>query len=1083
MRICPSQRENLGLPMPDGERLLFMRIGYETDKLASPWIDSRSGFTPRFVRGTTFVSRHKAALTVRTNAPEFAPEMFTRQKVKPGSLLSIVFGILFFVSARLMAAEAWSPLDTQKGAEQPLPARRSMERFRVPPGFQVTLAAAEPDIRQPIAIAYDERGRLWVAESYSYNGSDFTEERRDRILIFEDTDGDGVFDARKVFHDRLNRLTGLNIGFGGVWITAPPSLAFIPDRDGDDRPDGEPEVLLDGWTLRADHNSVNGLTWAPDGWLYGRHGIKQPSLVGRPGSSKERRISVSCAIWRYHPIDHRFEVVADGTINPWGLDFDEYGEGFLSTSVVEHLWHLAPGARYERMKGQVSHPNPHSYELMNSTSEHLHWGGSSFDKAARVAAGNAGFGGGHAHSDAMIYLGDRWPAEYRGSVFMSNIHGRRINRDRIVRDRGTGRFLATHAPDFFIADDPWFRAVSLAYGPDGDVVMTDWSDSGECHDRDGVHRSSGRIYKISWGKPRRVVANLAVESNEQLVQLQLHPNDWYVRHARRRLQERAAAKADMGPTHAALRQIFESHADVTRKLRAMWALHVTGGAGGTWLVRQLGHENEHVRCWAVRLLMDGELDGTAIERLNARARNESSWLVRMSLASALRRMEMASRLALARALTAASPVDEDPNLARLIWYGVEPSVAAEPALAASLAGGTPVARIRTFVARRLAEEMRQQPAAGEALMNALAHAANPPVARELIEGALQGIQGQGRVALPANAAPALLRWRSADDPGVNEPALRLAGALGDATAIGLLRDRLNDTRRAVASRVAALEILADARPAWLVADLLALVQAHTLAKPAIRVLAGFRDVRIAPALLTAYARLGEADRPAVIDTLAGRVDTAHALLDAVADQRLRRGDISLMHARQIVQFGASELAAKLAAVWGSVRTSSGDAKAAIRRVRNLLTPDALNKANQAAGKTLFEQRCSACHRLFDQGASIGPDLTGSGRKDLEYLLTNIIDPNAVVAADYRLCVITTKDGRVLSGSIVTETEHAFTLRVMAEQITIERTSVKEVQRMPVSIMPAGLVEAMTPDEIRDLFGYLMGDGLPAAPPQ
>ncbi|MDP6719916.1 MAG: hypothetical protein QGF59_14745 [Pirellulaceae bacterium] len=208
--------------------------------------------------------------------------------------------------------ESWRPLNTQSSGQHPPSPQQSLRKLHLPEGFQVTLAAAEPDVRQPIAIAFDDRGRLWVAESYSYDGSDFTDERRDRIVIFDDVDGDGVFDQRKVFHDGLNRLTGLTIGFGGVWITTPPHLEFIPDRDADDRPDGEPIVHLDGWSLAAEHNSVNGLTWGPDGWLYGRHGIKQPSLVGRPGDNQEDRTPLSCCIWRYHPMQMTFELVADG---------------------------------------------------------------------------------------------------------------------------------------------------------------------------------------------------------------------------------------------------------------------------------------------------------------------------------------------------------------------------------------------------------------------------------------------------------------------------------------------------------------------------------------------------------------------------------------------------------------------------------------------------------------------------------------------------------------------------------------------------------------------------------------------------
>ena len=623
---------------------------------------------------------------------------------------AVAAAALIFITAALPASgdETREPLNTQRSGQYPPSPLESLRQLHVPEGFQVTLAAAEPDVRQPIAIAFDDRGRLWVAESYSYDGSNFTDERRDRILIFDDLDGDGVFDRRTVFHEGLNRLTGLTIGFGGVWITTPPHLAFIADRDADDRPDGKPVVHLDGWSLTAEHNSVNGLTWGPDGWLYGRHGIKQPSLVGRPGAKQEDRTHLSCCIWRYHPTRMTFEVVADGTVNPWGLDFDDHGQAFCSTSVVEHLWHVIPGARFSRRKGRDAHPIPYSYELMDSTSDHLHWGGNSFAKQDRVAAGNERFGGGHSHCGAMIYLGNRWPKKYRGSVFMSNIHGRRINQDRFQRDR-SGRIVATHDDDFLVSDDPWFRAVSIEYGPDGDVYVTDWSDLGECHDRDGIHRTSGRIYKVTWGKPRRVAVDLAKQNDQQLVELQLHENDWFVRHARRLLQERAAAGKPMGLVHQLLRTMFREQTDATRKLRALWALHVTGGLGADWLIQQLNAEDEPIRAWATRLLVDRRpVRNDVAEHLARLARKERSWLVRMELASALGRLPVEQRWTIVSALAKDHSAMDDPNLLRMVWYGIEPAVAADPKKAIARLKDDLAPPIRRFIARRIAEGSRHE---------------------------------------------------------------------------------------------------------------------------------------------------------------------------------------------------------------------------------------------------------------------------------------------------------------------------------------------------------------------------------------
>jgi len=975
------------------------------------------------------------------------------------------------------AADGGRPVDTQP-AGQPLPAREAAGRIKVPAGFRVTLAAAEPEVRQPIAIAYDDRGRLWVAECYSYAGSNFTDAPRDRILILEDADGDGVFESRKVFTDNLNRLTGLATGFGGVWIAAAPHLAFIPDRDGDDTPDGPPVGQLDGWALEAEHNSVNGLTWGPDGWLYGRHGIKKSSFVGAPGTDAAQRTEVGCAIWRFHPTRRRFEVVADGTINPWGLDFDDYGQGFATTSVVDHFWHVIPGARWERWKDRGGHPDPYSYELMSAANDHLHWGGGSWDKDGRIARSNDELGGGHSHSDAMIYLGDRWPREFRGSVLMSNIHGRRINRDVIGRRPG-GPYVATHAADFITVDDPWFRAISLAYGPDGDVVMTDWSDHGECHDRDGVHRSSGRIYKISWGAPTRVRVDLGHESDAALVALQLHANDWYVRHARRLLQEKAAAGQAMPAVHAALRRMCAEEVSIPRKLRARWGLHVTNGAEPAWLSELLSHADEHVRHWAVRLMMDAAVDVRAIEALERLAGTESSWLVRMALASALQRIEPGKRLGVAQVLVGRSSGEGDPNLARMIWYGLQPEVATQPEKNASigLASGLPM--LRRFTARRLAAAMPNDPRAGEALLAGIGAAPDRVALADLLSGAVEGLKGLGTVAAPRGAPTRLEPLRRASEPAVRRGATLLAATFGDADAIAALRRELTDPGAVVAHREQALAKLAELRLAWLPADLIALLRAGEMIDAVLRALAGSADDRVTDAILTALPSMIPATRGIAIDALVSRVESARRLLDQIALGKIERKVIGASHARRITQLRDPALTAQLENVWGAVGQSRAATAATIARLKHQLAPAMLLEANLANGAVLFDQSCAACHRLFRRGQNFGPDLTGSGRKDLDYLLLNIVEPSASVPADYRVASLTLTDGRNVSGAIASQTDDVFVLRIPGAETTVKRVEVKSVEFLPVSLMPPGLLEALTATELRDLIGYLMSDSDPA----
>ncbi len=585
----------------------------------------------------------------------------------------------------------------------PTPAE-SLKKIKVPEGFSVTLFAGEPHVRQPIAFAIDDRGRLWVAECFSYR--EWKPEGRDRILIFEDTDRDGRFDTRKVFWDKGNYLTGLQLGFGGVWICNSPNFAFIPDRDGDDKPDGEPVVLLDGWSNKGVHNVPNGLTWGPDGWLYGMNGITSPSKVGKPGTPDDQRIDINCGVWRYHPTRHEFEVVAHGTTNPFGLDYDEHGQFFFTNCVIGHLWHLIPGAHYKRMFGQDY--NPFVYDLIDQHADHLHWAGKDWTKTRGGKGEHDPLGGGHAHCGAMIYLGDNWPDSYRGKIFTCNVHGARVNCDRLQRD-GSG-YVGLHDKDFFFANDPWFRGVELKYGPTGDVYITDWTDLGECHDHDGVHRDSGRIYRVTHergsdsAKLFRPGADMNAMSDQELVSMHVVTNEWWPRHARRILQERAAAGKLSPDALADLRRLATSD-DVIKKLRALWTLHAVGETSEVLLLGDLEHDNEHVRSWSIRLLCGDRSPGpSVVDIFSQLSKDDPSALVRLGLASALQRLPLDDRWNIAENLLSHAEDAKDHNLPLMIWYGIEPLVPVDSTRALQLAVKSKIPLIRQYIARRTADK-------------------------------------------------------------------------------------------------------------------------------------------------------------------------------------------------------------------------------------------------------------------------------------------------------------------------------------------------------------------------------------------
>src|SRR5438034_953509 len=256
-----------------------------------------------------------------------------------------------------------------------MPAADAAAKMRLPPGFKATVFAAEPDVQNPIALALDARGRLWVAENYTYaeGGKRFDLNLRDRILIFEDKDGHGHFDSRKVFSDELQMLTSIEVGHGGVWVMCPPQLLFIPDRDHNGVPDGPAEVVLDGFTGSSDnhHTFANGLRFGPDGWLYGRCGASSDGEMGIPGTPAAQRIPLRGTIWRYHPQRKAVEAISAGTTNPWGYDWNEHGELFFINTVNGHLWHDSAGSHFDRP--HTFDPNPHVYSLIDQHAHHYHF--------------------------------------------------------------------------------------------------------------------------------------------------------------------------------------------------------------------------------------------------------------------------------------------------------------------------------------------------------------------------------------------------------------------------------------------------------------------------------------------------------------------------------------------------------------------------------------------------------------------------------------------------------------------------------------------------------------------------------------
>ncbi|MDA0833815.1 MAG: c-type cytochrome [Planctomycetota bacterium] len=969
--------------------------------------------------------------------------------------------------------------------EKPFPAEEAARTITLPEGFHATVVAEEPDVVQPIAFTFDGKGRLWVVEGMTYPSWMDGGTLHDRIIILEDKDGDGHAETRTVFYDEGMNFTGIELGFGGVWICATPHLLFIPDRNRDDIPDGPPEVVLDGWDEKARHNMFNALRWGPDGWLYGCNGILSNSKVGRPDAQDDDRVELNCGVWRYHPSKQIVEAVAHGTTNPWGLDFDEYGQMFITNCVIKHLFHVVPGAHYDRMFGQGV--NSHVYSLIESCADHRHWGEGHWTDSRGGIGEHDGPGGGHAHAGCMVYLGDNWPAEYRNTLFTCNIHGQRLNNDILERD-GSG-YVAHHGKDFLKFADPWYRGLEMKYGPDGSVYLTDWSDIGECHDYDGhIARDNGRIYKITYGEPTPAKTNVSSLIDSELVELQWHTNEWFVRQARHELQQRAVTRTLRRDVYEALHAKLTSEVPLPQRLRALWALHVTHGCTQEKLAELLDDESEHIRYWAVVLeLEDHDASPKTIEKLYQMAESDPSPLVRLALASGMQRLGDDQRRELVRRLSTHEEDIDDHNLPLMLWYGVEPMVMSDIDGAMNLMHSSQIPLLRKHIARRMTIDTLSATAENDShetplnrLVKFLASENNPDVQRDALLGIAEALEGRRDVPIPASWSTLVKSIDAGSSDVAKESALTLSVTFGDPRALKILRTRVADESLDTETRSRALKTLVrkhDRETSLLMQKLLKQsnsAKRGTLRSELLRGLAVYDDAAIPTIILKGYSSYSDAERQDAINTLAVRPEWSRMLLQAVENKTIPPRDISTVTARQIYELKDAEIQKLLSEVWGDLRDTSKEKQELIAQYKSQLTPDVVMQADRSNGRAVFTKTCAGCHKLFDTGRAVGPELTGAQRNNIDYLLTNLLDPSANVSRSYLLNIIVTTDGRVLNGVVQQESPNTITLLTANDTIIVSTADIDERVQAQVSMMPEGMLGKLSEIEVRDLIGYLAG---------
>jgi putative heme-binding domain-containing protein len=508
--------------------------------------------------------------------------------------------------------------------------------------------------------------------------------------------------------------------------------------------------------------------------------------------------------------------------------------------------------------------------------------------------------------------------------------------------------------------------------------------------------------------------------------------------------------------------MFKTDGNADWRLRAMWALHVSGGWTSDELVGALSDPDEHIRAWAIQLLCEDRSPAPqAIEIFARLARDERSAVVRLYLAAALQRLDHGARWNIASALLTHAEDATDQNLPTMIWLGVEPLVAENPALALERASGGSIPMVARYVARRTVDADALEPLVAAVGKPSKMHAS-------LLEGMRDGLEGRVDLVPPASWAPTLARLSRSSDVRVARLAVEVSEQFGDTESARRNLTAVRTAASPIEVRRKALQTLAAQRRPELVPELRTAMDDPALRVDAIRAIAAFDDDGLGKLLIARYPSFSGAEKAEAIQTLASRGRYGRMLTEALATDVIPKRDVPPYVARQLRRV----VGVRFAEVWGPVEVAAAEERA-YARYRGLLNDKAMSGANAASGRSVFQRTCGPCHKMYGEGGPIGPDITGSNRANLEYVLLNVLNPNAEVQDAYKMVVVTTRDGRSRAGNVIAETDRQITLRVVGgDPVAIAKADIQSRESTTTSMMPPGLFDALTDREVIDLVAYL-----------
>jgi putative heme-binding domain-containing protein len=994
------------------------------------------------------------------------------------------------------AIAAYTPKDWRKAAtvlqapDEPVRGRQvspqdALRHLSTNDALQVESLLHEPAVAQPTHISYDERGRMWIAQyrqypypaglkmisrdSY-YRGKydrvppapPYHDQGADIISVHEDRDGDGKYEHS------TNVLTGLNManaairGYGGIWVMHTPYLLFYPDADRDDIPDGDPQVRLAGFGLEDTHSTANGLIWGPDGWLYGAQGSTVISHVTRPDADHPGTTPLyleGCAVWRYHPTTKAFEIFADGSGNTFGVHFDAEGRIFTGHNGGDTRgWHHLQEGIYLKQgtsPDKFGPPtNPFAFgEMPCMQSTH---------PVPRFS------------HNIITIAGTAMPSTMRGQLLGADPLHQNLVAAQLIRQSSTFKTTDLGFP-LKAVEDMTFRPVYLINAPDGSVTIADFREEYIAHGQNyqgQIDPSSGRIYRLR-GKAEKLETdvNLAAKSDTQLVELLSHANLWH-RHTAVRLLAERQSKIDQP-----VERLFAPAADPNHPaLEILWVLHQTNSLDEALALKLLDHPGPMVRAWTIRLLGDQkQLSPAFLQAVLKLADTEADAEVRSQILSTARRLPADQALPLVHAILRRDADVDDPFIPLLAWFTIEShcKTSAKQVLTHIAPAKEPAfwekSTVRQHIIPRL---MRRFAAAGtrENLITCAQLLKLAPTDADrtaLMLGFEQAFAGRAMPPLPDELVNALA--------GLGNGSLLLRLRQGEDSAVTEALSLLADPNAKAADRLQYARAFGELHHPQSVPTLLNLAKSDPsveLRKLAISSLMRYDDPTIGSSITGLYPQLPPQVRDSALNLLASRPAWTNALLEAISSDKIPTGHVSHDLLTRLRRIENQDISAKLARLFPAVDkpAANKDLLPRIQEVRAILQKQ---PGDPYQGEPIYMERCAACHALFHKGGNIGPNLTAYQRDDLGTMLVSIIDPNAEIREGYANHILTTKDGRTLGGFLADQDSNVVVLRGFdGNDITIPRSEIATMQGAGTSLMPAGLLEGLSDQQLRDLFAYL-----------